>query len=247
MTRNLTLLLSLLVILSGCHHRESKTVDMSRWQRLDYGVFTVQAPPDWRKFTESGIDSYVAGLTNGTDSLEFDYGWYSYQLSPREVDSIHLFASDSIDGYEAILAIPKRNVKASVELSMDLPEHNRLSFGGFVHDSRIAVAILQSLRFKGGDTTKNGRLTLDQFTASFPRTGKSLFQMDCSDCHSRTRLQGGPVLTSEFIGQLGNDSIYRFLTHRYPPPSDSNFQCPVFTDWSRTDIDKIVAYLRNSP
>lgn len=239
-----TSLLSTSLFLLACQH--SRTVDESRWKRLDYGEFTLQAPPGWKKFTEQGVDSYVGGLTDGKDSLEFDYGWYSAELSPRDVDSTHLYASDSIDGYEAVLAIPKRDSTAPVELSMDLPDHIRLSFGGFVHDPRAAIAIFQSLRFKQGDTTRNTPVTTDQFTASFPKTGHSMFQMVCSDCHSRTRFQGAPALTPELVNQLGKDSIYRFLTHRSTAPDSSTFHCPVFTGWSRDDIDRIVAYLRNS-
>jgi hypothetical protein len=238
-------LLSISLFLLAC--QRSPTVDRRRWKRLDYGVFTLQAPPEWKKFEEQGIDSYVAGLTDGKDSLEFDYGWYSPELSPRDVDSTHLFASDSIDGYEAVIAIPRRDSIAPVELSMDLPNRIRLSFGGLVHDPRIAVAIFQSLRFKHGDTTRNTRITVDQFTASFPKTGHSMFQMVCNDCHSRTRFQGAPALTPELLGKLGNDSIYRFLTHRYPLADSNSFHCPNFTNWSRGDIDQIVAYIRNSP
>jgi mono/diheme cytochrome c family protein len=128
---------------------------------------------------------------------------------------------------------------------MDLPERNRLSFGGFVQHSRIAVAILQSLRFKSGDTTKNGQLTVDRFTASFPRTGKSLFQGNCSYCHYRNRVLIGPALTPELMNHLGNDSIYRFLTHRSPTPDSNGLHCREFRDWSKSDIDKIVSYLKN--
>ncbi len=238
-------LLSIPLVLLACQH--SPTVDQGRRKRLDYGVFTLQAPPEWKKFTERGVDSYIGGLTDGKDSLEFDYGWYSHELSPRDVDSTHLYASDSIDGFEAVLTIPKRDSIAPVELSMDLPDHIKLSFGGLVHDPRVALAIFQSLRFKQGDTTRNTRVTTDQFTASFPKTGHSMFQMVCNDCHSRTRFQGAPMLTPELVKRLGEDSIYRFLTHRYLLPDSSSFHCPVFTNWSRSDIDQIVAYLRNSP
>ena len=196
-------LLLIPLVLLAC--RPSAAVDFRRWPRLDYGEFTLQAPPEWKKFTEQGIDSYVAGLTDGKDSLEFDYGWYSYQLSPRDVDTTHLFASDSIDGFEAVIAIPKHAGTAPVELSMDLPDRMKLSFGGIVHDPQVAIAIFQSLRFKQGDTTRNTPVTMGQFTASFPKTWHSMFQMVCSDCHSRTRFQGAPMLTPGLVNRLGKD------------------------------------------
>jgi hypothetical protein len=82
---------------------------------------------------------------------------------------------------------------------MDLPEHNRFIIGGIVADSRVAIAIFESLRFKTGESTRSSRLTIDQFRPTYPRTGKSLFQGNCSYCHFRNRTLDGPALTPELV------------------------------------------------
>jgi hypothetical protein len=238
----------LISTLASCHiGGNTDPTDPRAWNRLDFGVFNVKAPPGWKKFQLQGIDSYVGGLSNGKDSLEFDYGWYSFELTGREPDSTHLFASDTIDGFSAIIAIPKKEGLAPVELSMDLSGPNKLAFSGIVKENRIALSILQSLRFDKGDSTRSAFRTIDQFTDSFPRTGKTLFQVYCQDCHSRTRILVAPTLTTELIKKKGNDWIYMFLTHRSPRQLDSGFHCPNFDNLPRADVDNIVNYLQDSP
>src|ERR1700761_3791910 len=65
--------------------------------RLDFGAFTLKTPKEWTKFTEQGIDSYVGGLTNGKDTLEFDYGWWSHMIENYD-DPSSVFAADTLDG-----------------------------------------------------------------------------------------------------------------------------------------------------
>jgi hypothetical protein len=242
--RNLQPLL-LLFLLAACH-RPERPINTREWPTLDYAAFTLQAPPGWKKFIERGVDSYIGGLTNGKDTLEFDYGWYSEELKPTDFDSTHLFASDTIDGFPAIIAIPKKDSLVEVELSMDLTAPDKLAFGGFVHDNATALAIFQSLRFSKGDSTRNSHLTIDQFAATFPKTGKSMFQLHCSWCHETRRIIDGPALTPEFISGKGNDSIYAFLTHRTPKPTDNTFHHE-FSYLSRADIDQLLAYLKGAP
>lgn len=44
------------------------------WQTLDFGPFSLKAPPDWRKETYPPTASYIGGLSNGRTFLVFDYG-----------------------------------------------------------------------------------------------------------------------------------------------------------------------------
>src|SRR5688572_9746730 len=70
--------------------------------RLDFGTFILDVPEGWKAFKVQGIDSYAGGLTNGTDTLEFDYGWYSpqFDIGPfSNGDSIsYIYAVDTIEG-----------------------------------------------------------------------------------------------------------------------------------------------------
>ncbi len=93
-------LITIIVILTvSC---KTKTVE---WQTLDFRVFKLQAPKDWREFKEQGIDAYVGGLTNGKDSLWFYYGWYISGFKDEEANK-HLFAQDTVNGKIAAIRIP---------------------------------------------------------------------------------------------------------------------------------------------
>ena len=67
----LTLTTIFFLLITGCNTTSSK------WQTLDFGIFKLTAPKNWTIVKEQGIDSYYGGLTNGKDSLWFDYGRFS--------------------------------------------------------------------------------------------------------------------------------------------------------------------------
>jgi hypothetical protein len=49
---------------------------------MDFGAFTIQAPGHWHRMILHGIDSYVGAIVlDSTDTLTFDLGWYSNDLS----------------------------------------------------------------------------------------------------------------------------------------------------------------------
>ncbi|MEP5934543.1 MAG: hypothetical protein ABJ218_05460, partial [Winogradskyella arenosi] len=66
-----------------------------KYKTIDFGQFEVTVPENWNRYDRKGIDSYVGGIiTNTNDSLKFDLGRYSYDLSqldlPMVYDSIGL-------------------------------------------------------------------------------------------------------------------------------------------------------------
>lgn len=49
---------------------------------LDFGAFTIETPKGWTKMKERGVDSYVGRIAiDDSDTLEFDLGWYSNDLT----------------------------------------------------------------------------------------------------------------------------------------------------------------------
>ncbi len=69
-----TLPILLLLLLFSCDNSEYKTID--------FGSFEITVPRNWKKYEQKGIDSYVGGLiTNEEDTLSFDLGWYSGDLT----------------------------------------------------------------------------------------------------------------------------------------------------------------------
>ncbi len=54
-------------------------------QLLDFKKFTIETPQGWTKIKEQGTDSYVGRIAiDKTDTLEFDLGWYSWDLKEYE-------------------------------------------------------------------------------------------------------------------------------------------------------------------
>jgi len=51
---------------------------------LDFGRFTIEVPKTWEKVKQRGIDSYVGQIAvDRSDTLNFDLGWYSSDLTER--------------------------------------------------------------------------------------------------------------------------------------------------------------------
>jgi hypothetical protein len=49
---------------------------------MDFGAFTIQTPGHWKKMILQGTDSYVGAIViDSTDTLMFDLGWYSNDLT----------------------------------------------------------------------------------------------------------------------------------------------------------------------
>jgi hypothetical protein len=67
MKTNLTIILCLLFTLIGCKTDKKKTID--------FVVFKITVPKNWKKVDVKGTDSYVGGiLLNCNDTVFFDYG-----------------------------------------------------------------------------------------------------------------------------------------------------------------------------
>jgi hypothetical protein len=49
---------------------------------MDFGAFTIRTPGHWNRMILQGIDSYVGAIViDSTDTLMFDLGWYSNDLT----------------------------------------------------------------------------------------------------------------------------------------------------------------------
>ena len=69
-----TLSILILLLIFSCEKSEYKTID--------FGSFEITVPQNWKEYEVKGIDSYVGGLvTNEQDTLIFDLGWYSGDLT----------------------------------------------------------------------------------------------------------------------------------------------------------------------
>jgi hypothetical protein len=129
------LILIFVILISSC------TTETTGWRTLDFGAFKIKSPQGWTKFKEQGIDSYVGGLTNGRDSLWFDYGWYSAEIDDEDASN-HLYAQDTINGLVATIQVPKIEGHGIIMLNIThVNEKDRFSFYG--HDIAQTDTVLK--------------------------------------------------------------------------------------------------------
>ncbi len=98
-----------IVILTSCFLFLTckKEEPRSEWTTFDFGIFTVEAPSEWHKFTGQGYDSKVGGLTDKKDTVRYDYGMYSSRFSTITSDT-HIITESNRDGYPTKMVKPKK-------------------------------------------------------------------------------------------------------------------------------------------
>jgi hypothetical protein len=61
-----------------------KSSSIDGWHKITLSHFNIEVPSSYHYFKLQGIDTYVGGITNHEDTIEFDYGWYSNPLTDYE-------------------------------------------------------------------------------------------------------------------------------------------------------------------
>lgn len=62
------------------------------YRTIDFGQSSLEVPDKWRQFSQQGYDSKTGGITNGRDTLLYDYSWYSYDFK-NEYEILRVFRS----------------------------------------------------------------------------------------------------------------------------------------------------------
>jgi hypothetical protein len=241
-------LISILLILTiSC---KSNTAE---WQTLDFGTFKLKTPQGWKEFEQEGIDSYVGGLTNGKDSLYFDYGWYSPDIG-NEDPKKHLFGQDTINGLVARIAIPIKAGDGYVRMFMPVNRQDKFSISGYnIYETDTILKIYKSIVFKESDTSKNGLLLMSNFQSYPNRTGRTLFSQNCASCHAVDKTLTGPAL-SERVEIRDVDWIYTFLTDRKSIGRDTineelkrkfGLSCSQFPNLTKEDVSSIIGGIKS--
>ncbi|MFI8379085.1 c-type cytochrome [Leeuwenhoekiella sp. NPDC079379] len=165
-------------------------------KKIDFGVFSMIIPHDWEKIKYKGIDSYVGGITNGTDSLTFDYGWYSYDFSDEDGEN-QLFATDTINGKIALLTKPKEVGNGTIGIYIEKAyKENRFNLiGQNIADENQIFYIFKSLKFKDSDTAVNSK-NIEFSNKITAYSGRSLFYTNCAACHQKNKNMIGPAFAS---------------------------------------------------
>ncbi|MBC7890980.1 MAG: hypothetical protein H7Y12_02090 [Sphingobacteriaceae bacterium] len=135
--------LLLALTLTSC--REKETADP---KSLDFGEFQLSAPDTWRAFSRQGIDSKVGGITDGRDTLVYDYGWYSYDLR-QQTAATHQRTTTTLDGRNALIVQPLQKGKGTIGVYVEVDGQNRFNLlGNNIQDEETVVRIFRSVTFK---------------------------------------------------------------------------------------------------
>jgi hypothetical protein len=223
------------------------------WQTLDFGPFKLKTPQGWSKIERQGIDSYYGGLANGKDTLWFDYGPYSVNLSGEET-YVYRYAKDTVNGLNATIMIPDTAGKGYI--SMYIPgakDRDKFTIWGANHTGTDTILkIYKSILFRNSDTSQNPPLTFSKFIYKAHGDGKTLFYTNCASCHSIHKNIIGPAL-SEVIPKRTGEWIYQFLTDREIAKNDSAYQaltaknephCMEFPHLTKDDVELIIDYIK---
>jgi hypothetical protein len=61
-----------------------KTAQFANWHKINAGQFLIEAPNDFLFTKLMGIDSKIGLLSNGHDTLFFEFGWHASDLSTQQ-------------------------------------------------------------------------------------------------------------------------------------------------------------------
>lgn len=95
----------------------------SKYKTVDFDAFQITVPSTWKKLKLEGIDSYVSGLiTNTNDSLIFDLGWYSGDLTMN--NEVLVFGQEEYSKFSIKKKEQLKHVKHLVVKDMLNTEYN---------------------------------------------------------------------------------------------------------------------------
>jgi hypothetical protein len=223
------------------------------WQTLEFKAFKLKTPMGWSIIEAQGYDSYVGGLTNGRDTLSFDYGWYTAEIDESENER-HLYAQDTVNGFTAVLKVPKTDGKGSIV--MFIPKvvgSNRFGISGTdIKGTETILRIYKSIVFKQSDTTKNGLLLASKFKNYPFGSNQTLYRAKCASCHAFHKHMAAPAIRA-IVNERSDVWIYQFLTNRKSLSVDSSQKvrvkefgahCIENPELTQKEVSEIVEYIK---
>lgn len=168
----------------------------NNWHQIDLGAFELSSPTDFKYVRQKGIDSYVGLITNGIDTLHFDFGWYSNDLSDRKFSRSH----DTVNGIPAITAFSKPT-GAGIHFPTAKGENALTIFSSTINKG-LASQIFKTIKIEGS----TGRTTYELGSNVFPvlSAREQLFNKNCIHCHSLDYKLVGPSLRS-IVGRTSKE------------------------------------------
>ncbi len=137
------IILTFLITFSSVNYSFCQTVSDTTF---DFKYFSLRTTKEWKIVRFRGIDSYVGGLTNGIDTLHFDYGPYSAEIDCPNDDCK---ASYSIQNWRiAKFARQKENKFGLTAIRLKRQRNTWLIiFGHNLTNEKEAITIFKTLKF----------------------------------------------------------------------------------------------------
>ena len=185
------------LILLSCQRSEFKTVD--------FDVFEITVPSNWQKHKIKGIDSYVGGLiTDRNDTLIFDLGWYSPDVSendfPLVFDSIGLSELSK----KELELLPKTNHLIVDSLSGDIEFSKYLHYQTEIDTIDCFIAKLITPKNKGFGATG---IYIDSLTGGDTHYNKVKFGFYGNHLSDSTQ--------AEFVKALRNIKFKKYCSQQW--------------------------------
>ena len=136
-----TIFLIFCLALSGCED------EFINGENVDFEVFQMEIPSNWKSFTGVGYDSRVGGITNGKDTLRYDYGWCFYNFN-NETPATHIRTETAIDGKEALIVQPRERGRGLIGMFVQLDSMNSLSIYGRSKKEKTVLRMFETIKFK---------------------------------------------------------------------------------------------------
>jgi hypothetical protein len=122
--------------------------DLDRKKTLDLPSVEVTVPENWKKVVKQGIDSEVGELTNGKETLQYDYGWYTYRFDQETAADYHR-TTTTLDGHPALLVRPKQKGKGVIGVLIQVDSLNRFALlGKDIKNEKQILNIFHSIQVK---------------------------------------------------------------------------------------------------
>lgn len=188
-------------------------------RNLEFGSFSLKTPNNWSKFELQGIDSYIGGITNGKDSLVFDFGLYSYSFQ-YENPELHNYSIDTLNGKIAIIIRPIESGKGILGIYIEKAKGNKRFnlIGSNIGNENVVLDIFKSIRFNDQKSNYISRNFAENYQphTKMKRIDK-LFHSNCGSCHSKNnKYLVGPGLLE--MTKLSFDS---WMTKNLPLPDST--------------------------
>src|ERR1700733_2521977 len=183
-------------------------------QILDFGTFRLTTPTDWHIINRQGTDSYIGGLTNGSDSCWVDYGREDVEF-PHYSSYWYRLSGDTVNGFPAVFSIPDSLQLGDVTMKIpNLANDDRFTISASkVKDLPTVLRICKSAIFRGSDSSTNPPLRELKYFDRTNADGKALFVANCQACHTMRGQVEGPRI-QDLIVTRNADWLYRFFTDK---------------------------------